>query len=172
MATNSIRNQAILLVLLCLSGQALAQAVWIWTDTRGARQVSDRPPPADVPASRILKAPAGAGGAATNAAADAAPAAPAATDAPVKPPPTLADRNAEFNKRRAEQAAKDKQAGENAAELAERRANCERARRYSAVLESGERISQTDAKGERAFMDDAQRAREAGEMRKALAQCK
>jgi hypothetical protein len=75
--------------------------------------------------------------------------------------PTMAEREADFRKRRAEQAeAQDKQQKE-AAEKAQRQRACQDARNYLTGLESGARIARTDPKtGERAFLEDAARARE------------
>jgi hypothetical protein len=85
-------------VLAAAAAPALAQ--YMWLDEKGVKQLSDRPPPPSVPDKRILKAP----GKPTfnpNAPAedDGAPAADAA--AQPKAAPTLAERNADYNKRRA-----------------------------------------------------------------------
>lgn len=149
---------------LLLPPAALAQ--YIWLDEKGTKQFSDMPPPASVPRSRILKQPGGAPAATPQEADEAKPAAPA------KAEPTLAEKNADFRKRRTEQVEKDKKAAEEAARAAENAKNCERAREYQRSLESGERIFRTDKNGERDYLSDEQRARETRENRRVIAECK
>lgn len=148
------------LLILGHSGAALAQYAWV--DERGVKQYSDRPPPAAVPKSRILKQPGG------------APAAEAeeATKPAAAPAPTLADKHAEFRKRQAEKAESEKKAAEEAKVAAERRQNCDRAADYQRTLESGARIGITGKDGERSFLSDDQRAREMQETRRILAGCR
>jgi Domain of unknown function (DUF4124) len=150
------------LLLLAYAGNASAQYSWI--DERGMKQYSDRPPPASVPKSRVLKQPGGA-----TAAAPAEEARPSAAPAAA---PSLAERNAEFRKRQAEQAEKEKKTAEEARIAADRSRNCERARDYQRTLESGVRIGTMGKDGERGFLSDEQRAREVQETRRALADCK
>lgn len=152
---------AALLAASCATAPAFAQFVWL--DSNGIKQYSDRPPPASVPASRILKQP---GGAAPSEP-DAVPA-----SAPSKAPPTIAEREADFRRRHAEQAEKDKKAAEQARLARENAQNCERARDYRSTLESGERIVRTDKNGERVFLTDEQRAQELREAQQMLKDCK
>ncbi|HEU4850995.1 MAG TPA: DUF4124 domain-containing protein, partial [Telluria sp.] len=42
-----------------LLATASAAAQYVWVDAKGARTYSDRPPPPEVPANKILKAPRG-----------------------------------------------------------------------------------------------------------------
>ena len=160
---------------------SMAWAQHVWVDEKGIKQYSDKPPPASVPRERILKpapkpvasliqsAPA------RSAAAD-APATPAGPASPAasaggKAPPTLADRNADFNKRRAEQAEKDKKIREQEKLAQDKAKNCERAASYKRSLESGARITRVDSKGEPAFLTDAQRADDIREAQKMLEGC-
>ncbi|MFD2272482.1 DUF4124 domain-containing protein [Undibacterium arcticum] len=94
--------------LLALSLASVALAQYVWLDDKGVKQYSDVPPPASVPGKRILKAPGlssrpaySTGGAAAtgedNGAANAAP--------------NIAEKNADFMKRKIEQADKDKKNG-------------------------------------------------------------
>ena len=157
--------------LLAASTQALAQYMWI--DNKGVKQLSDRPPPPDVPANRILKAPGKAlfnpnAPAESDADTDAAP--PAETKA--KASPTLAERNAEFKKRRAEAADAAKKAGEDAASKADQAANCEAARNNQRSLDEGVRMSGYDKNGERTVLGDAERAELARKNQQVLANCK
>ncbi|HUF79592.1 MAG TPA: DUF4124 domain-containing protein [Burkholderiales bacterium] len=100
------------------------------------------------------------------------PAGPAA-GAAVKQP-TITEQEADFRKRRAEQAeSQDKQQKE-AAEKAQRQRACQDARNYLVGLESGARIARTDPNtGERVFLEDAARAQELINARQSVqANCK
>lgn len=171
---NSIRLKSIFAVALiaggcALAGTALAQYVWI--DGSGVKQYSDMPPPVSVPAARILKTPRPVSAPASAVGTAPAPADAGATADKPKAPPTLADKNAEFNKRRAEQAEQEKKAAEQSRIAAEKTKNCERARQYQKTLASGIRVASTDKNGERVFLDDAQRAQEQQEVKKVLQNC-
>lgn len=143
----------VLLALAC--GAASAQAIWKWRDRDGRVQVSDRPPPVDVPEKDILQRPGGA----RAAAAAAAPASDGAASAPAGVDPVLEARR---QKAQAEQAAADKsrQAADKARRDQQRAENCDRARRQLAALESGQRIGRMNDRGEREILDDAGRAQE------------
>ena len=127
---------------------------------------SDMPPPPSIPRNRILKQP------------DGTPLAVQQKSTKEKSPasskadPTIAEKNAEFRKRKAEQAEKEKKASEEAARAAENAKNCERAREYQQTLDSGERIVRTDKAGERSYLSDEQRAQESRDNRRVLADCK
>jgi hypothetical protein len=164
-----LKNIAAGLTALALSSVAFAQYVWL--DERGVKQFSDRPPPSSVPTSRILKEP---GQAMRSAAQADAPANDGAASeaAEEKAPMTIAEKNADFLKRRAEQAEKDKKAEEQTRLAAEKAKNCVRAGEYQRVLESGERIFRTDKSGERHYLPDDQRAREISENRRHLQDCR
>ena len=150
-ASTSLRIWAC--VLAAAAGPALAQHVWL--DEKGVRQYSDQPPPAAVPARRVLQ----------NAASR-----PAA--APESSAPTLAERNADFEKRRIEKAERESKEIDQARLEQERRRNCEQARAYSRALTSGDRVSRVDASGERSFLTDAQRAQETAHAQRILEQCR
>lgn len=135
---------------------ALAQHVWL--DEKGVKQYSDQPPPAGTPASRILQSPgARAAGPAT---------------APAPGGPTLAERNADFEKRRIERAEREQKEAEQAALEKEKKSNCEQARAYGRALSNGGRIARTDANGERSYLTDAQRAEETARVQRVLEQCR
>lgn len=156
---------------LLLAASSLAMAQYIWIDDKGVKQLSDRPPPPNVPAKRILKAP-GKPMFNPNAPAeeDATPAegvAPAA-----KLPPTLAERNADYNKRKAETVAAEKRSADEARQHADIAANCDAARKNQLALDNGVRMSQYDQNGERSFVSDDQRAEMAQKNQKVLAGCK
>jgi hypothetical protein len=157
---------------LLLASSSLALAQYIWIDDKGVKQLSDRPPPASVPEKRILKAP----GKAlfnpntppkTEPAADATEAEPA-----IKRAPTLAERNADFNRRKTEAAAAEKKAADEARQKADTAANCDAARKNQQALADGIRMTNYDKNGERGVMSDQQRAEMATKNQKVLAGCK
>ncbi|PHV04358.1 hypothetical protein CSQ96_26525 [Janthinobacterium sp. BJB412] len=162
-------------LLLAACGQAVAQYMWI--DDKGIKQLSDRPPPPSVPQKRILKAPGQdkfnpTAGAAGESGADGDSPAMAAEAAAAKPAPTLGERNAAYNKRKAEAALAAQQAGEDSARKAEIAANCENARNNQRALDQGVRMSTYDKNGERGFMSEAERAEAARKNKQVLEQCK
>jgi hypothetical protein len=143
-----------LLVLACLAAPA-AFAQWQWIDKSGHKVFSDQPPPADVPANKIVKRP---GGRAL--AADPEPAAAAAAPAAAVPKVNGKDKQLEEKKKQvadAEAAKKKAQEDETARARAE---NCDRAKRSKATIDSGVRLSTVNDKGEREIMDDNARAAE------------
>ncbi|MTW13435.1 DUF4124 domain-containing protein [Pseudoduganella eburnea] len=151
---------------------SLAQAQWMWVNEKGVKQLSDQPPPPGTPANKILKAPRGAGVADLRnemapAPAEGDDAAAADTKAP-KPKPTLAERNADFNKRQKENAEKTAKAEEEAKREAERKKYCTEAKANIGLLESGARISDTAPNGERTFLSDQDRARKIKEQRESV----
>jgi type IV secretory pathway VirB10-like protein len=159
-------------VLLGLATSALAQ--FIWLDEKGVKQYSDMPPPASVPSKRILKAPgqhlargAGSQEAGNDTSDD------AATDAKAAPaaPPTIAEQDAAYQKRKAEQAEKNKKAAQEAKQASDKAENCARARANQRTLDSGTRIAQTDANGQRSYMNDDQRAKQNADNRAVLNDC-
>ena len=154
--------------LLAVSAQALAQ--YMWVDEKGIKHLSDQPPPPSVPDKRILKAP-GKPLFDPNAPAPAADSdASASSDAKPKTP-TLAERNADYNKRQAEAAKKAQIASEDAAHKAAAASNCDAARNNQRALDQGVRLSTYDKDGQRSIMDDEQRAAAAAKNQKVLADC-
>ena len=152
-----------------LAGQCLAQYVWV--DEKGVKQFSDQPPPPGVPKNRILKGP-GAKTAPQAASSESQASAPAPPAASASAPLSIAERNAEFNKRRQEQAEKEKKQADDASRAEAKRKNCARAREFQQSLDSGTRISQFDDAGNKGFMSDDQRAQASRENKQILAECK
>lgn len=153
--SKSLGRFALLALTLSLAaGAAHAQAIWKWRDKDGRVQVSDRPPPMDVPEKDILQRPHGAR-APGAAASEVLPGAPAASGVD----PAL---EAKRSKAQAEQAAaeKAKKDAEKAKQDHAKLENCQRARNQLAALESGQRIGRMNEKGEREILDDAGRAAE------------
>jgi hypothetical protein len=74
---------------------------------------------------------------------------------------SIAEREAEFRKRQMEGAEAQKKEEAKAAEMAQNRENCERARIYLKSLQEGQRISQIDPRtGERVYLEDPARPAE------------
>ncbi|SNS77487.1 protein of unknown function [Noviherbaspirillum humi] len=165
--------------LLALSASLSASAQYAWTDERGVRQYSDRPPPPDVSASRIHKAPGGAKQHETRTGVEtaSADAVKPGTDAAAegadkkKQPQTIAERNAEFQKRRIEAAEQEKKRSEQEADAASRARNCERIRGYQKTLEAGGRVARLDKNGERNYLSEEQVQQELRETRDMAARC-
>ncbi len=159
----SLKSLAVIATLL-MSGSVSAQYVWL--DAKGGKQFSDKPPPASVARKDILKEPSSERRTDT----DKAPASPVTNSASA--PLTTAERNADFQKRRMEQAESDKKAADEKAAAADKTANCGRARAYQRSLEDGMRISSTDKNGERYTMNDEQRESEIRNVRKVVSDCR
>ncbi|WP_229218876.1 DUF4124 domain-containing protein [Rugamonas brunnea] len=165
--TPSMLRVALAGALLALSTQALAQYLWI--DEKGIKQLSDRPPPPNIPEKNILKAP---GKPLFNPNAPAPDEqAPDAAEPKTKAPPTLGERNADFNKRRAEAAQAAQKSAEEAKRKAAEQSACEAARNNQRALDDGIRITTYDKDGQRTVMGDAERAELAKKTQQALANC-
>lgn len=154
-----MRTPPTLLLLLVALGLGLpAAAQWKWRDQNDKLVFSDRPPPADVPETRILQRP---GAARAPAAAPATAAAPAASTAtPAAPKLPSQDKELQERRQQAEAEEAAKQAAQQKAQAKALAENCTRARQAKTTYDSGVRIARTDAKGEREFVDDATRAAE------------
>ena len=82
---------------------------------------------------------------------------------------SIAEREAEFRKRQMESVDAQKKDEAKAAELAQNRENCERARIYLKSLQEGQRISQIDPRsGERVYLEDPQRPAEIARAQQAV----
>ncbi|HEY0488404.1 MAG TPA: DUF4124 domain-containing protein [Telluria sp.] len=149
----------------------IAQAQYVWIDAKGIKQFSDRSPPASVPEKNILKAP-GRQQTAILAAGQEQPAPSAALDAAKKAPPTVAERNVDFNKRASEKAEQDKKVAAQAQAKAAKAEQCAAARDYKAQLDSGVRIGTVGKGGERGFMGDSERAAANAKVNRSLADCR
>lgn len=159
-----------------LAAASLAQAQYMWVDEKGLKQLSDQPPPVSVPQNRILKQPRQQGtaqqqqqppaeGDAGGADAATAPAAKA------RPQLTLAERNADYNKRRADSQAAEQKSAQEAEKSTIQAKNCELTRASQRTLDDGVRISSYDKSGQRIILDDAQRAERSKRNQQILADC-
>lgn len=164
----NFRKSLVTALLLATSSFAMAQ--YIWVDEKGIKQLSDRPPPPNVPDKRILKAP---GKPLFNPYAPAESATPAAdADPAAKPAPTLAQRNADYNQRKTDANEAAQRAAAEAQRKAATAANCDAARQNQQALDQGLRLSSFNANGERGYMDDAEREDLRKKTQKVLADCK
>ena len=168
MHASSFKRLTVAILLASCASAALAQYVWL--NEQGVKQYSDTPPPASVPNSKILKTPRGSVQA--SAPAKTAEETVSEGNAAKKTPETTAEKNADYNKRKAEQAEKDKEAEQKTKLAADKKKNCEQASDYKRVLDSGERVSSMDKSGERYFLSDEQRAQAARDTNRALEGCK
>ena len=141
------------------SGCGGAWAQHVWLNDKGVKQYSDMPPPPGTPAGRVLQSPGPRAGSPAPAAEQAAG-------------PSVAERNAAFEKRRIEQAERETRESEQARLAAERARNCEQAGAYQRTLASGARIAKLDKNGERAYLSDQERAQEMALAQRVLGQCK
>lgn len=157
---------------LLVSSCVLAQAKYVWIDEHGVKQFADTPPPGNIPDKNILKQPRRTAPQAPGAKSDASADTASTDDAkPAAAAPTTAERNADYNKRRAEQAKKDEKAAADAQKQEANAANCARAKQYLDTLNSGVRVSSVGADGQRSYMDDNQRAQETQRAQQAVNDC-
>jgi Domain of unknown function (DUF4124) len=154
-----------------------AMAQYMWLDDAGRKVFSDQPPPATVPAKRILQQPAKVAeklpnpanqdnsddeDRPTNAATEATTAKKTAAQPKVAPKTAAGkDKGLEEAKKKIEDEDAAKKKAEQAALDAARAGNCTRAKQAKTTLDSGVRLNQYNAKGERIFMDEAARMVEA-----------
>ena len=153
-----------------------ATAQYVWLDDKGGKQFSDLPPPISVPKSRILKTPSRNNFDNTLSTKEQSNI-PGSANEPLlneklQKPVTTANKNEDFNKRKAEQEEKEKKATAEKQASTEKAKNCERAKAYQQSLQSGVRITHTDKNGERAFISDAQREQELADVKRSLSECK
>lgn len=155
--------RAALLALALVALATTAQAQWKWRDKNGQVNVSDRPPPMDVPEKDILARPTPES---VRRAPPPAPASGAASAVPAKGP---LERDLELRRRSAEQEQSAKAKAEEEKRAAQRAENCRRARNHLTALESGQRMARTNDKGEREVLDDRGRADEMRQAREVIA---
>lgn len=162
-------------ILIASSCAMSAYAQYVWRDQQGHKQYSDMPPPASVPNNKILKSK----GRIPHAAVPSSTEEQTTGDqiniktdkqAPKKTM-TLAEKEADYQKRKLEQEKKDKDAVDKAKAAAEKKKSCEQARAYNKALESGQRINHINEAGERAYISDKERAREIQDSRRMLQKC-
>jgi hypothetical protein len=141
---------------------SLGHAQFVWIDDKGVKQFSDRPPPPGTPQKNILKARN------MKTASDPAPAPAADAAAPKAAPASVADREADYRKRKTEQAEADKKAGAEAEQTKIKAAACSAARQNKAAIDNGAPIRDTNE--ERSWLTDKQRAERRSMAEKTIAE--
>jgi len=155
-----------LVALACTAGMGTAWGQWLWVDGNGNKVFSDTEPPADIPASRILRRPSER---------PAPPARPPAPPAPVAAPGAATPQDKkipplEAQKQQAEEAEKAKEkAAEQKAALV-RAELCQRAQRQWASLGTDKMLRTMNEKGERVFMSEDTRNAEKARLQQAMQQ--
>ena len=145
-----------------------AMAQYMWLDASGRKVFSDQPPPANIPAKRILQQPGKAAASLSAADTDEKPSADVEAEGaktPAKSKTSAKTDKVEASKDKDLEAAKKKIDEETAAKKkaeqekidASKADNCVRAKQAKSTLDSGIRIVQVNTKGERTYMDDASR---------------
>jgi Domain of unknown function (DUF4124) len=124
-----------------------------WKDSQGRTVISDNPPPASARQVKPVEGTA-------PPAAETMPAADAQK--------TTAEKDMEFRKRQQEAREKADKEAKAAAEAAQRREACDRARLHLQALESGRRMILPDGKGGETFLEDDQRGGEIERARKTI----
>ena len=141
-------------------------AQYVWLDAGGRKVFSDQPPPANIPAKRILqqpgKAPASMPATKTDESKSIdgqdnakAPEASAKTSTASKT--ASQDKDLEAAKKKADDEVAAKKKTEEDARNVAKADNCVRAKQAKATFDSGVRLGHTNSKGERGIMDDATR---------------
>ncbi len=163
----------------------LAQAQFAWVAPNGTRHYSDQPPPPGTPPARILKAPGlptislqtslqAASAQAANV--PAASAAPAAAGAPAggkpKGPPTPAEREEDFRKRRKESESADLKAREQARIQAANAEHCAEVRKAKQMYDSGIRVAEVGPDGQKRYLTDTERAQRSARAGAMAAECR
>jgi type IV secretory pathway VirB10-like protein len=131
-----------------------AAAQYMWLDAAGRKVFSDQPPPANIPAKRVLQQPGKAS--ATPVASSETEEKPAAKSVAAEKIASK-DKDLEAAKKKIEDEETAKKKAEQEKIDAAKAENCKRAKSAKATLDSGMRLAHTNAKGERGFMDDASR---------------
>jgi type IV secretory pathway VirB10-like protein len=138
---------------------APAQAQYQWRDNNGQMIISDQPPPANIKPSQIIKSaplPAPAPAAPKPAAKDGKDAKPTVAKGPL----TSAEKEADFQKRRKEQADAQKTSSEKQAAAEQKAKHCESLQEKMRTLSSGMRINSVQKSGEVVAMEAADREKE------------
>jgi hypothetical protein len=144
------------LIALACSAPLATFAQWQWLDKDGRKVFSDKAPPPEVPADKILRQP-GQRGPVTVAPTAAQPV--VATPAAL-PKPSGVDKTLEERRKQAEAAEAAKKKAEDEKFASMQAENCGRAKQAKATFASGVRVVRVNDKGEREFVDDAARAAE------------
>jgi hypothetical protein len=143
--------QLFIAMAILLATATVAAQVYKWVDKDGKVQYTDTPPPASATKTEAKKL-------------DMAPAAAPAASAPGK---SLADRAKDFDKRKADDAEKQKKAEADQKNADIKAANCKDAKSNLAALESGRPMARTTDTGGREVLSDEARQADIATARKA-----
>lgn len=149
-----MRKALLLIASLAFTGTAAAQYKWV--DQNGRIQYGDTPPVGAGSSTVRPSSPVPRTEATQDEAGDEAKKNPTKKD---KAPATMAEKEADFRKRRLDADAEREKQAQAQQKADQRRDNCARARENVRVLETG-RVARMNAKGERHYLDDAQLAQE------------
>jgi hypothetical protein len=134
---------------------------------------SDRPPPPDTPAARVLKAPRAVAAPSYGPVTPAPASAPPSAAAPKAALPTVTEREADYRKRTAQQKEDQAKTDKRVQQDDARAERCKGLKRNEATLMAGGRITEVNDKGEQGFLSDAERARRLAEtQRMQAAECR
>jgi len=176
---------AVLALGVCLpaTAQVSLNAQYQWVDQSGQMVFSDRPPPANVPLSRILRVGdpvAGTTRPTQQGQSEVIPVPPErlSPPAPRLPQPanepagyTLSEQMAAFEKRRAERKAKHRKREDQARLVKANAKSCERMRAEKEKLDSGMRVRSRDKTGAVVFLTESERFAQAKALAKRLKKC-
>jgi hypothetical protein len=149
----------VLTLALLLAALPASAVLYKWVDQDGKVHYSDQPPPDGAKKSGVIAAPA------PSAPSTPTPSGDAANPAP-KGPPTAAEQEMEFRKRRLEAAEAEAKRQQEAQAAEEKKRNCAQATNRLAALETGGRLTKYGPNGEQVYLSDAELAKELGEARK------
>ena len=144
--------QLFIAIAILLATATVAAQVYKWVDKEGKVQYTDTPPPASATKAEAKKL-------------DAAPVAAPAVGTPTK---SLADRAKDFDKRKTEDAEKQKKAEVDKKNIEIAAANCTAAKTNLKTYESGRPLVRTTETGDREVMSDEARQAELVKARKGI----
>ena len=125
-----------------IASGAVAQNLYKWTDSSGKVYYSDQPPPPDARDAKALKR-------------DASPRGGGEEDeGSAAPDSSYAEKEKEFQRRRAEKAEQETKANQAAQADAERKRNCEAAKSNLQSVSAGGRITRRNSAGELEYLGD------------------
>ncbi|MHB1619806.1 MAG: DUF4124 domain-containing protein [Sulfuricella sp.] len=125
-----------------------------WVDAKGKVHYSDQPPPSTAKSQKNLDFQTG-------------PASPIATPDSKGGEKSLAEKDLEFRKRRAEAEKAAAKQAEEKKDAKRKQENCAQARNQLQALQEGQRIVQYNEKGERVFLEDSARPQAIEEAKRA-----
>ena len=145
-------------VILASFSVAASAELYRWVDENGRVHYSDTPPPPNAKVEKETKKP------------QRPTAAPAQGATPGQAPKSYVEKEADFRKRRVEQAEKEAADQKALQEAAEKKRNCDQSRNQLVTLKAGGRVARRNAQGEPEYMDEKQIAQEISLAEKAVSE--